>query len=316
MSTTVTIETIINDIKDSQFTFISGTYKSYRNNVLLLKCNRGHKLHYTLVKLRQDLRAGCRRCNKEDKIDSKYPVGKKIGKLTILRNTNNSPRKGYLQLQCQCNKIVYRTPQIFGQISKISSCLQGECHPRYVQVMGKTFGLLTPIEKLEIPINKYNKSSTYLFKCKCGNEVIKDLIYLAQTPTPSCGCIRYGKGEKNHVWKGFGEIPGTYFNMAQKGARDRKMEFTINIEYAWNLYTKQNGKCKLSGLPIDFGIDRKNKAGYRDITASLDRIDSKKGYIKNNVQWLHKRVNIMKNKLEEEEFIFFCKAIANNCVLL
>jgi len=46
-------------------------------------------------------------------------------------------------------------------------------------------------------------------------------------------------------------------------------------------------------------------------TASLDRIDSSKGYIEGNVQWVHKMVNMSKQQYTQEEFINMCIAVAN-----
>lgn len=48
-----------------------------------------------------------------------------------------------------------------------------------------------------------------------------------------------------------------------------------------------------------------------NITASLDRTNSYKGYLKNNVKWVHKTVNKMKQNLSEEEFIYFCKLVTD-----
>jgi hypothetical protein len=45
-------------------------------------------------------------------------------------------------------------------------------------------------------------------------------------------------------------------------------------------------------------------------TASLDRIDSSKGYIEGNVQWIHKHINKMKNNFNESYFIEICKKIS------
>ena len=47
-------------------------------------------------------------------------------------------------------------------------------------------------------------------------------------------------------------------------------------------------------------------------TASLDRIDSTKGYIEGNVQWVDKIVNAMKWNIPEKYFIEICKTIAKN----
>ena len=46
--------------------------------------------------------------------------------------------------------------------------------------------------------------------------------------------------------------------------------------------------------------------------ASLDRIDSKKGYTEDNVQWVHKYVQRMKNAFSEKRFLEVVKIIHNN----
>lgn len=47
-------------------------------------------------------------------------------------------------------------------------------------------------------------------------------------------------------------------------------------------------------------------------TASLDRIDNKLGYTKDNIQWVYRSVNFMKNELDQNEFIEICKQIAEH----
>jgi hypothetical protein len=53
-------------------------------------------------------------------------------------------------------------------------------------------------------------------------------------------------------------------------------------------------------------ISHKKNGKDREGTASLDRIDSSKGYSKDNVQWVHKRLNAVKQNLTPEEFLFWC----------
>lgn len=48
------------------------------------------------------------------------------------------------------------------------------------------------------------------------------------------------------------------------------------------------------------------------MTASLDRIDSSRGYEIDNIQWVHKDVNKMKMGLSQNEFIDICKIISKN----
>ena len=112
-------------------------------------------------------------------------------------------------------------------------------------------------------------------------------------------------GENHPNWTGYKEICGKHFARIKTGAIKRKIEFNINIKQIWELYLKQDKKCAISGLPIYFII---NGTGS---TASLDRIDSSKGYIEGNLQWVHKDINRMKQEFSQEYFINICNIIAN-----
>ena len=91
----------------------------------------------------------------------------------------------------------------------------------------------------------------------------------------------------------------------------RFKEVNITIQEAWDLFLEQDRKCALTGLDIVFGP--RDKGGN---TASLDRIDSTKGYIKGNVQWVHKDINRMKFDLNQERFIELCKKVTEYAIAL
>lgn len=110
-------------------------------------------------------------------------------------------------------------------------------------------------------------------------------------------------------WRGCGEIGLKAFNIIKRGADKRNIEFNITIEYVWNLFLKQNRKCALSGVDICFN---QIENGTNQQTASLDRIDSLKGYTEDNVQWVHKIVQKLKWDFPEKDFINWCSLIANN----
>lgn len=88
------------------------------------------------------------------------------------------------------------------------------------------------------------------------------------------------------------------------GAKSRNLEFSISPDYIWELYLLQNKKCALSGVDIFFGK-------RHETTASIDRIDSNKGYVHGNVQIVHKTTNKIKMDVPNSEFIEWCKLIAN-----
>ena len=97
-----------------------------------------------------------------------------------------------------------------------------------------------------------------------------------------------------------------YFNRVKMVAKKRKILFNLNMKEFVDAY---HGRCNLSGIPLTLV---KMYAQSINQTASLDRIDSSQGYEKSNIQWVHKKINIMKNNLPEKEFFKFCNKIIEN----
>ena len=141
-------------------------------------------------------------------------------------------------------------------------------------------------------------------ECECGIKKKISHTHLSLERVKSCGCIM--KGPTNALWRGCGEISGNRWDAIQRKRRHKEdREFSITIEQAWDLFLKQNRKCALSGMELEFG--KTNKDSF---TASLDRIDSDKGYTIDNIQWIHKHINWMKNTFTQEYFIDICVKIA------
>lgn len=141
--------------------------------------------------------------------------------------------------------------------------------------------------------------------CDCGTEKIIYQTHLLQGNIVSCGCIK--RNSSSNCWTGYGEISGDVWGEIQRKRTNRKKrEFNITIHQAWNLFLEQQRKCKLSNIPLFFGETNEIKR-----SASLDRIDSNKDYTIDNVQWVHKKINIMKNRLDQNYFIYMCKSVSN-----
>lgn len=116
------------------------------------------------------------------------------------------------------------------------------------------------------------------------------------------------RGHNSPLWKGTKDIPRSYLCLVHQGAlrRSRKIAFSIKIEDLQKQWDQQRGLCAYSGVPLHFGPTRKVPG-----TASLDRIDSAKGYEVGNIQWVHKDVNLAKQSLDEETFLSMVAAIAD-----
>jgi len=148
----------------------------------------------------------------------------------------------------------------------------------------------------------------WLCICDCGNEHKVTSNHLVSGSCQTCGCSHRRTNKLHRNWKGFGEISGRSWREIQYGAKLRKLDFAISIEYVWQLFLKQQRLCSLTSEPISFARTAKEKKQYQ--TASLDRIDPTQGYIEGNVQWVHQIINFMKQDLNELEFLRWCDKVA------
>lgn len=168
----------------------------------------------------------------------------------------------------------------------------------------KQFGQLTVIKS--VGRDKFNRVKWECL-CSCGKTTIVDSTNLIEGITQSCGCLKHLTHDKSKKWKGYKDISKVQWSFIKNGALVRDIPFNITIEDGWEQYTKQNGRCALTGLILDFNKQHDKYNG----SASLDRINPNKGYTKDNIQWVHKYVNIMKWSFTTEEFIKMCKLVVD-----
>ncbi len=172
---------------------------------------------------------------------------------------------------------------------------------------GREFDRLTA----QFPVGT-NKEGRRIWRCqcKCGNLVDVTSCSLRDRTTRSCGCLQVDLARKRW-WRGHSEIGLGFWNNVVKHAEARDLPFSITIEYAWDLFLPQDRRCAISGFPLKFS-SAYHKKGRAEQTASLDRIDSARGYEIGNVQWVHKVVNMMKRDMPEDEFVTWCRRIADH----
>lgn len=176
---------------------------------------------------------------------------------------------------------------------------------RFIDLAGKKFGKLLVLHK----VPSTNSQIRWKCRCDCGKEKTIQGVHLRSSHTQSCGCSWYEFGKSRTSWKGHGEIPSTLFTRIVNGAKKRNIHFDVSIEYLWELFLSQDRKCALSGLDLDFSYGRNH---HHKGTASLDRIDSVKGYVEGNVQWVHKDVNWMKQDYSNDYFLTMCETIVKH----
>lgn len=178
--------------------------------------------------------------------------------------------------------------------------------------IGEKIGSLTILSK-----NKDDRSIIhYNCKCDCGNIVYRsrnlfiNCLYknkFSPVCSRQCSQKRYLKQKisKNGIYL-------DYLRVAKNNAYKRNYKWELSVEYLDNLFLNQDKKCAISRLSISF--DSNFKVRDKNVTASLDRIDSKKDYIEGNVQWVHKDINKMKQDYTQKEFIEMCCRIHSHQV--
>lgn len=77
-------------------------------------------------------------------------------------------------------------------------------------------------------------------------------------------------------------------NASKQRATLKKREHTLTLEDIKELYPI-DGKCPVFGFRLEF-----NNAGFRETSPSIDRIDSSKGYTRDNVQIISWKANRLK----------------------
>lgn len=111
---------------------------------------------------------------------------------------------------------------------------------------------------------------------------------------------------KSAHYQGVGELSSTTWTRIKTKAAARSIPVSCTANDIWALFLKQDRKCALTGVGLHLAANPSHS------NASLDRIDSSKGYEVGNIQWVYKPINLMKNTLDEQEFIKLCQMVASH----
>lgn len=88
---------------------------------------------------------------------------------------------------------------------------------------------------------------------------------------------------------------------------NHKRRGVITTKELLDILEKQKGKCALSGITLTCMLEQGKKF---TTNASIDQIIPGKGYDKENVQLVCAALNLWKGNTPNDEFIWFCKQVA------
>lgn len=235
-------------------------------------------------------------------------TNQRFGKLLVLHRDGTKKQCGKSRVvwvcQCDCGN----SKNIIGNnLSKKTGPKSCGCDRKRcdrIDLIGQNFGELVVVALS----NEKTKTRGLLWECKCSCGKIVKLATncLTSGNNKTCGDKKIHPKQSEYC----GEIPMPHITNTKQNAIKRNLEFTVSPEYLWQLFLQQNRKCSLSGVNLYFTTHSNASVGRsKETNASLDRIDSSKGYTEDNVQWVHKDLNRMKWSKTDDEFITWCNRV-------
>lgn len=129
----------------------------------------------------------------------------------------------------------------------------------------------------------------------CGKGYGPTDLYMIKKYIDSA-CCRRGKYDQI----GYGVVSSSRIKRQYSYAKSRGLDCDLTAEYLDSLWNEQDGRCAYTNVKFQDAS-----------TASIDRVDSSKGYLKGNVQWVLPEVNIIKRDLSHDRFLELCSMITN-----
>lgn len=162
----------------------------------------------------------------------------------------------------------------------------------------------------ELPIEQFQP----IFGVSRSLKTIRPSIRRQTALHPHCWkCREQDKGEWTAHPKyspGLDRYWSTVMSRVHAGARTRGLLVAVDKDDLLGLFLKQDGRCALTGLDMDWRAKGGAGRGQRALTApSVDRIDSHGNYTLDNIHIVLNAINVMKFDLSTAQFLALCEQV-------
>jgi len=224
--------------------------------------------------------------------------GRKYGKLYVVDMVlpSRDGHHAYWNCICDCgNKTIVSSYSLRTAHIKSCGCSKKDAgFVRRLDLIGQTFSELTVVDFVEMRKEK----SYWNCICSCGKKIIVSGAALKSGNTKSCGCINLN--------------PDAAFNLAidgyKRGAENRGISFEITKDEFREITQKDCFYCGESPKRI-----RKGALGDY-VYNGIDRVDSSKGYVIENVVPCCGNCNFAKKLNTVSEFVSWVEKAYNHMV--
>ena len=176
--------------------------------------------------------------------------------------------------------------------------------------IGNVYGQMTVMDRVS--------HRKVLCQCKCGNKKEVDLYNLKSGRVKGCGCLinnpdmvakareRVLELRKSGVfYTGYDQSDEyTPFKYLFKciNNKNRRAKCEVTLEDLKELWEKQGGVCPYLGVKLILPTHANHSNEVTYLYASIDRIDSSQNYARDNIQFISRSLNYMKNDLSQADF--------------
>lgn len=203
----------------------------------------------------------------------KMPIGSKFGAFEVVGEGRIIGSERHWEIRCRCSRSQFWEPKDF------TRGWQPKC-------------LCSPNRPIVYDNKRFNDTINQYVKMRFPEEFFTPL-------QKGQAAIRKINRTKSAIQ--------TAVEKAQRRATINSMAFDIDVNFAQSMIEQQKFKCALSGIEISLAYSQEGH-----VTASIDRIDSRGGYERSNVQWVHKTINMMKRAMLDEDFVRLCRSVSDH----
>lgn len=271
--------TVLNQVED----YISPNGQHHAQWMCQCECGSECVTTSNRLKRGKALSCGCYCRERVSRLNTIDLTGKKFGKLTVLKRTENRGQKVYWECKCDCGNIkdveAYRLTH--GQTQSCGcynmELIRQRSDEKIIDLTGKRFGKLVVLEKQ----GYRGHCITWKCRCDCGNETIVFGGALRDGTTKSCGCLRHQESPR------IIDIRGMKFGMLTVIDKSE----SINGEAAWRC------KCDCGNETIVRGYSLRNLG-----TISCGCFSQSKGEF-----IIEQKLNSLNIKFEKQKKFLDCK---------
>jgi len=154
---------------------------------------------------------------------------------------------------------------------------------------------------------KIDKKNLKEYKCIICSS-IKPINSFKKSKSGVCNRCSKIEWEKNNPLKLYAQrLRG---NAAKRAKQLNWVEPDFNSEY---IYEKiLNGKCEVTGIPFEYNKTSSLRHAKNPFVPSIDRTDSSKPYLKDNIKIVIYMYNVCKGEFSHSDVVNFCKLLIKN----